>query len=100
MDIFLTHARALLAKIAQSGWRPLFGWGGGLICIAAMKFAYIDAPVERIGLSDAYYTGLNVLIGLFIGAFIARGVEKQLDARAPIVPGGAAMGPGAQAGAT
>ena len=84
------YARGLLGKIATSGWRPLFGWGGGFMLLAALKFAYMDAPAAGIQLSDGYYNGLNMCLGLFLGAFVARGVEKYMaqGPRAEPAPGG------------
>lgn len=83
------YVRGLLARLAQSGWRPLFGWLGGLTLLIALKFAYITAPIEGIALPGEYYTGLNTALGLFLGAFVARGVEKHFDrSRAPTPEGG------------
>lgn len=82
------YARGLLAKASQSGWRPAFGWGGGAVIILAYKFAFIDAPLAGLTLSGEYYLALNAAAGLFIGAFIARGVEKQMEIRAPLPGGG------------
>lgn len=86
------YARGLLAKLAQSGWRPLFGWLGGLTLLIALKFAYITAPLEGIGLPGEYYMGLNTALGLFLGAFVARGIEKHMErggaARAEPSPSG------------
>ena len=83
------YARNLLGKLATSGWRPIFGWGGGLMLLSAIKFAYIDAPVAGLQLADADYNGLNVALGLFIGAFVARGVEKAINNQAaPTSPTG------------
>ena len=73
------YARNLLGKLATSGWRPLFGWGGGLMLLCAVKFAYMDAPMAGIGLPGEYYMGLNTALGLFLGAFVARGVEKAIE---------------------
>lgn len=84
----LAYARGLLARVSQSGWRPAFGWGGGTVLILAYKFAFIDAPLAGIALSGEYYFGLNAAATLFIGAFIARGVEKQMEIRAPLPGGG------------
>lgn len=82
------YARHLAAKLATSGWRPLFGWGGGLMLLGALKFAYIDAPMAGIGLPGEYYMGLNTALGLFLGAFVARGVEKHLERGATTSPTG------------
>lgn len=83
------YARGLLGRIAQSGWRPVFGWGGGLMLLNALHFAYIEAPRLGLTLSDGYYTGLNVALGLFLGAFVARGVEKYMERQgAPPSPTG------------
>jgi hypothetical protein len=73
------YARNLVGRIATSGWRPLFGWGGGFMLLCALKFAYMDAPLQGIGLPDGYYMGLNTCLGLFLGAFVARGVEKHME---------------------
>jgi len=80
------YVRGLLAKLAQSGWRPIFGWGGGLMLLGALKFAYMDAPMAGVALSDGYYTGLNTALGLFLGAFVARGVEKHMQNRSEAAP--------------
>ena len=77
------YSRNLLGKLATSGWRPLFGWGGGALLLTSLKFAYIDAPMAGVQLADAYYMGLNTCLGLFLGAFVARGVEKHMERRAP-----------------
>lgn len=75
--IFITnYIRGLVARLAQGGWRPFFGWGGGLVMLWALKFAYVDAPLQGVALPDGYYTGLNTALTIFIGAFIARAVEK------------------------
>lgn len=75
----LDYARNLLGRLATSGWRPLFGWGGGLMLLSAVKFAYVDAPRLGVDLTDSYYNGLNVCLGLFLGAFVARGLEKAAE---------------------
>jgi len=84
------YARNLLGKLATSGWRPLFGWGGGFMLLCALKFAYMDAPMACIGLPGEYYMGLNTCLGLFLGAFVARGVEKHMERgpRTQQAPGG------------
>lgn len=76
---FVAYARNLVARIAQSGWRPVFGWGGGLMLLNALHFAYIEAPRLGIVLTDGYYTGLNIALAAFLGAFVARGIEKAAE---------------------
>lgn len=62
--------------------------------LGALKFAYIDAPMAGIALPGEYYMGLNTALGLFLGAFVARGVEKHLERNGP-VPGGGLVNPAA-----
>lgn len=86
--LFITnYLRNLLGRVAQSGWRPAFGWGGGFIILSAYKFAFIDAPSRAIHLSGDHLTALNVAAGIFIGAFITREVGKHLERQTP-APGG------------
>lgn len=59
------YARNLLGRIASSGWRPVFGWGGGFMLLSALHFAYIEAPRASIVLTDGYYTGLNLALAAF-----------------------------------
>lgn len=93
--LFVTnYLRNLLARMSQSGWRPFFGWGGGSILLLALKFAYIDAPLRGLVLGGDYYMGLNTVLGIFIGAFVARGVEKHLERQTP-APGGGLVNPAA-----
>lgn len=78
--LFITnYIRNLVARLAQGGWRPAFGWGGGFVILWAYKFAFIDAPSRAIHLSGEHLTALNVAAGIFIGAFITREVGKHLE---------------------
>lgn len=52
--------------------------------LGALKMAYIDAPMAGIQLGGDYYMGLNAALGLFLGAFVARGVEKHMERRAGV----------------
>lgn len=73
------YGRNLLAKIANSGWRPIFGWGGVPFFYTLLKFSYIEAIRDNLALPDGYYLGVNALFALYLGAFIARGVEKAVE---------------------
>lgn len=73
------YGRNLLAKIANSGWRPIFGWGGVPFFYTLLKFSYIEAVASQLPLPDGYYLAVNALFGLYLGAFVARGVEKAVE---------------------
>lgn len=80
------YARNLLGRIASSGWRPVFGWGGGVMLLNALHFALVGAPRAGITLDGSYYNFLLGALGLFIGAFVARTVDKHLERQAaPLV---------------
>lgn len=75
---------AFVGRLATSGWRPYFGWGGGTMLLLAYKFAFIDAPMAGITLPEGHFNGLNVALGLFLGAFVARTVDKHLARKAGV----------------
>jgi len=73
------YARNLIGRLANSGWRPIFGWGGVPFFYTLLKFSYIEAVANQIPLPDGYYLAVNALFGLYLGAFVARGVEKAVE---------------------
>lgn len=73
------YARNLIARLANSGWRPVFGWGGVPFFYTLLKFSYIEAVANQLPLPDGYYLAVNALFGLYLGAFVARGVEKAVE---------------------
>lgn len=81
MDILqiTNYVRGLFARLAQGGWRPVFGWGGVPFFYSLLKFSYIDAVANQLPLPEGYYLAVNTLFGLYLGAFIARGVEKVVE---------------------
>lgn len=65
-------------RIFERGWRRALGW-----CVPiTWMFSYVTAP--WIGIADRInYDAVNVVIGLGIAAFFARGAEQVMNNRAP-----------------
>lgn len=78
--------RVVVARLSQGGWRPLVGWGGAFLFAKLYYFAFVEAPIRGLPLSDGYFGALNFAFGLYVTTFLARGVEKALDARNPRRP--------------
>ena len=82
------YARGLLGKAATSGWRPFFGWAGGIFTLQLLYFAFITVPTQNLNVPDQFYWGVLGWVTLYISTFVARGVEKQMELRAPLPGGG------------
>jgi hypothetical protein len=66
------YLRELVARLAQGGWRPVFGWLG----VYVAYFSYIVAPDRGL---DLDYGAVNTFLGFVSATFLARGVEKEFE---------------------
>lgn len=74
LSVFYTHARRTLVGIAQSGWRPSFGWLG----VAVGYFAFIYAPAHGIAVDSG---AANIFLTMVTSTFVVRGAEKYAASR-------------------
>lgn len=90
MDIlFITnYARGLLACVAQSGWRPFWGFGGGFLSLKLVWFAAIDVPTRGLSVPDGFYVFILGFVSLYVSTFIVRAVEKHAERQAQASPTG------------
>jgi hypothetical protein len=63
------HCRNTVARIAQSGWRPVFCWLG----VAVGYFSFIYAPAHGIHVDSG---AVNIFLSMITGTFVVRAAEK------------------------
>lgn len=84
----MNYARGLLARVAQGGWRPYVGWGGGFLCYQLIYFAAVTVPREHLTVDPQFYWFILGVVTLYVTTFFGRGVEKYLERQAAAPTGG------------
>lgn len=84
--LIYNHARRTVANVAQSGWRPSFGWLG----VAVGYFAFIYAPAHGIVVDAG---AVNIFLTMVTSTFVVRGAEKFARDRNATMPGGGLVNP-------
>lgn len=87
--LFITnYLRGLLARASESGWRRLWGFGGGLLCFKLVYFAAIEVPERGLSVPDGFYVFILGFCSLYVSTFIVRAVEKDRERKQTHSPTG------------